>query len=102
MAGRHAACLAVTMALGYLFGYKLPIVPHVAKEPVKLYRDFEGQWFPDGVVVGVVQPGQRCFVFRCDAKLFPACNYKLKCGDLSGWTDQGYAFEPPVTEYVPF
>ncbi|WP_454763494.1 hypothetical protein [Cupriavidus campinensis] len=96
------ACTVVTMSLGYFLGFKLPIVPHVAKEPVKLYRDMEGQWFQESEIVGEVQPGQRCRVFRCDAKLFPACNYRLKCGKLVGWTDVGYAFDPPITEYAPF
>jgi len=88
---------AVVALFGLVGGYRLDLAGRVVAKRVALYQEWEGMLDPAAKVVGYVEPGTKCRVFQVGAKSI--LNYRVRCGNLIGWTADGYSFDPPITTY---
>ncbi|WP_454724950.1 MULTISPECIES: hypothetical protein [Cupriavidus] len=90
-------CLVVVLA-GALYllsnGYRFRVGDSRAVKRVVLYREWEGMLNPRGDVAGEVTPGDRCRLVQVGAKT--VANFRIRCGNLDGWTADGNAFDPPL------
>ncbi len=76
------------------FGYRLSFRERVVTQPVKLYTFIEGMVYnPPGPVAGELKPGDRCHYIQVGWEVM-MLNYRVRCGDIEGWTDSPDAFEP--------
>ncbi|TDF63308.1 hypothetical protein [Cupriavidus sp. L7L] len=88
------AAVAVVL-FGLVGGYRLDFESRVVAKRVALYQEWEGMLDPAAKVVGYVEPGTECRLFQVGAKSI--LNFRVRCGNLIGWTAEGYSFDPPIT-----
>lgn len=96
------ACIVGGMLYGYWAGYRIPLGTHVATIPIELYGDAAGMVEPVESVIGKVQAGERCRFIQVTIAEEMMFSYRVKCGDLDGWTDAGGAFAPRLDPYELF
>lgn len=96
-----AALFCIVLALGYCSGYQVPIRTHVATKPVPLYGNPEGMVPPVAPLVGEVAPGARCRFVQIGVAAEMMYTYRVICGELDGWTEEAFAFEPALNSYEP-
>lgn len=87
---------AVAVGLfGLVNGYRLDFEGRIVAKRVALYQEWEGMLDPAAKVVGYAEPGTECRLFQVGAKSI--LNFRVKCGNLIGWTTEGDSFDPPIT-----
>lgn len=57
---------------------------------------------PAQPVLGKVPAGERCRFIQATVAEEMMFSYRVKCGDLDGWTDSGGAFAPRLDPYELF
>lgn len=87
---------AVALGLTYAWfgGYTVDVMGRTALAPVPLHRAPLEVLQRHGPFEGTVQPGTRCRLANVETKAL--VSYRVKCGNLDGWTDEAGSFDPPL------
>lgn len=96
-----AALISISLALGYCNGYRIPIRTHVAAKSIPIYGNPEGMVPPVDPLVGEIPQGARCRFVQVGIAVEMMYTYRVMCGDLDGWTEEGSAFKPELDPYEP-
>ncbi len=87
---------AVVFGLAYAWfgGYTIDVTGRTAVAPVPLHKTPLDVLQRHGPFEGTVRPGTRCQLLSVETKAL--VSYRMKCGNLDGWTDEAAQFDPPL------
>ncbi|WP_166487021.1 hypothetical protein [Cupriavidus necator] len=83
---------ALCLAYAWCSGYVIDVAGRTAVAPVPLHETPLDVLQRHGPFKGTVQPGTRCRLVNVETKAL--VSYRMKCGNLDGWTDEADSFDP--------
>lgn len=86
--------IGVALLYVWLIGRSIDVSGRTTVVPVSLHEEPLDVLERQGPFIGTVAPGTFCRLIQVETK--GLVSFRVRCGNIEGWTDEAQSFDPPL------